>query len=234
MAIAVTTGFEPGVHGFHFRNRFRGDDIVAAILPGSAAAVLRGDNGFWNGWGLCGGMSWGALDRFLGGEPVPDGSASPDPDGELFQELVHRQLDSFRGLDMISRCLDWQSRAERRRWWDPRDTTWRMTLHHWPILKWHIDAGRPASLTLIRTQTNPSDNHQVLATAYCEDSRGIGRVALYDPNHPDQTPTIALRLVGPDAGRCAQSTGERLRGFFVWRHTAPPQRSVSAAPSGVA
>jgi hypothetical protein len=223
MAIIVTTGFDPAVHGFHFRNRFSGSDVLGAVNVGlgKAAVTLSENADFWQGWGLCGGMSWAALDRFLAGEQVPARKKAPDPDSDLFVELVDRQLDSFRGLWLISRCADWQSRAEQHRWWDPRNTTWKMTMRQWPLIKSSIDYGMPASLTLIRTQINPSDNHQVLATGYCEDALGFAQIALYDPNHPDQSPTIALRLVGAEAGRAVQSTGEPLRGFFLWRHLAP-------------
>lgn len=225
--ISATTGFEAAEHGFHFRNSYRGDDVIAAVAPGSAAEVLVGNDDFWKGWGLCGGMSWSALDRFLAGEPIPGDNRRPSRTSQLFQELVHRQLDSFDGIHLLSRCVDWQSRADTRRWWDPRDTTWRMTTHHWPLLKQSIDAGVPASLTLIRTKTKLSKNHQVLATGYCVDAAGIGYVTLYDPNHPGETPNIRLRLDGPEAGRAEQSTGEPLRGFFVWRYR-PPQSSLAS------
>lgn len=218
MAISQTTGFDPAVHGFHFENRFSGLHIVGAfnVGLGNVAEILSENAGFWKGWGLCGGMSWMALDRFYAGDAMPAAAEIPESSTDLFSELVDRQIDSFLGVSLITRCLNWQSRSERLRWWDPRNTTWKLTMQHWPSVKASIDHGRPASLTLIRTATNPSDNHQVLGVAYCEDSSGMGQIDLYDPNHPNETPTITLRLDGPEAGRAVQSSGERLRGFFVW------------------
>jgi len=229
MAIVQTTAFDPAVHGFHFRNRFSGLDIVNSVNigVGSLAELVSENAPFWKGWGLCGGMSWMALDNFYADTPTPDLEQVPDRDSDLFHELVDRQIDSFRGVSLITWCLNWQSRSEQRPWWDPRNTTWKLTMGHWPVVKQSIDRGRPASLTLIRTRTNPSDNHQVLAVAYCEDASGMGELELYDPNHPNKRPTIAIRLTGPEAGRSAQSTGEPLRGFFTWPYVEDAPSTIS-------
>ncbi len=230
MAIVRTTGFDPTVHGLHFRNRFNGLDIVSAVSTGlgSAASVVSENADFWEGWGLCGGMSWYALDQFYADTPPPERRSAPDPDSDLFRRLVDRQIDSFRGIALITRCLRWQSKHERRPWWDPRATTWNLTLKQWLLVKQYIDAGSPASLTLIRSRIDPSVNHQVLAVGYCEDASGKAVIDLYDPNHPDDKPTLAVRLAGADAGRAAQSSGEPLRGFFVW----PYQPREQPTPAG--
>jgi hypothetical protein len=229
MAIVRTTGFDPAIHGFHFRNRFSGRDIIEAVNVGlgSLATTVANDAEFWKGWGLCGGMSWSALDRFYDDDPVPESAESPVVDSELFRHLVDRQLDSFRGAALITQCLRWQSRYERRPWWDPRNTTWRLTRRQWPKVKELIDRGHPASLTLIRSRTDASANHQVLAVGYCEDASGLASIDLYDPNHPGETPKIVLRLAGAEAGRAIQSSGEPLRGFFSWAY-GPPHEAASA------
>ena len=74
MATAAATEFDPALHGFHFRNRFSGLDIVKEINSGfgDVARNVSGSAEFWEGWGLCGGMSWHALDRFYDQEPVPE------------------------------------------------------------------------------------------------------------------------------------------------------------------
>ena len=217
IAVQRTTGFDPATHGFHFGNRYSGLDILGEVNDGlgNIAGQLSRSADFWNGWGLCGGMSWHALDLFYAKNPIPANRQAPDPESELFRELVLRQFDSFHGARLFTRCVQWQSRTDEKRWWDPRATIRQLTLKQWPAITALVDQGRPASLTLIRTTTTPWDNHQVLATAYRVED-GVARIDLYDPNHPDQIPKIILDLAGDEAGRARQTSGERLRGFFVW------------------
>jgi hypothetical protein len=234
MAIVRTTGFDPAVHGFHFRNRFSGLDIVHGINIGlgSVASLVSEDADFWDGWGLCGGMTWGALDHFYSYRPIPASRQAPEADTALLGELVDRQIDSCLGAALVTKCLRWQSRSEHNRWWDPRATTWRLTRKEWLRTKQSIDHGDPASLTLIRTQRDLSKNHQVLAVGYCEDASGKAVIDLYDPNHPDDTPKIVIRLNGPEAGRAIQTTGEPLRGFFVWPYRPDQRPNVPRAETG--
>jgi hypothetical protein len=236
MAIVRTTSFDPAVHGFHFRNRFSGLDIVHAfnVGLGSVASLVSEDADFWNGWGLCGGMTWGALDQFYSDSHIPASRQGPDADAALFGELVDRQIDSLLGIALLTKCLRWQSRSEHNRWWDPRATTWSLTMKQWFRTKQYIDLGHPASLTLIRTQRDLSKNHQVLAVAYCEDASGKAVIDLYDPNHPDDTPKILIRLNGSEAGRAMQTTGEPLRGFFVWPYQPDPRPNAPTTGAAAA
>ena len=213
------TAFDPSTHGFHFRNRFSGLDILGEIDDGlgDVAAKVSGSADVWKVWGLCGGMTWHALDRYYAKNPVPATTQIPGADSSVFRTLVFRQFDSFHGASLIKQCLRWQSRNDTRQWWDFRRTIRKLTLIEYYRVKESIDRGFPASLTLIRTTLDPSKNHQVLAVSYREDeAAGSGEIGLYDPNHPDEEPTLTTQLGGSDAGKAAQSTNERLRGFFVW------------------
>ena len=219
MPISRATSFEPSTHGFHFRNRFSGIDIVKEMSDGlgDLAEHISGSQDFWQGWGLCGGMSWHSLDRYYARNPVPAATKLPDGDSRLFRTLILRQLDSFRTGSLITQCLDWQIRNEARVWWNPRASTRRLTMKEWPKVKASINAGFPAPLCLIRTTTSLSKNHQVVAVAYGEDpEKEVAEIDLYDPNHPNREPKIRINVGGPDKGKGTQSTGERLRGFFVW------------------
>lgn len=222
MAVAEKkTAFDSAVHGFHFRNRFAGPDILDELRSGfgDLARIAPIPDTFWDRWGLCGGMAWHALDRFYARNPVPVTRVVPGADSGLFRVLVARQLDSFRGWDLVTRCLDWQTRSDEQTWWRIRRSIGHVTQKiEWPKVRQAIDAGYPASLCLLRATTNPGENHQVLAIAYRHDD-GNGRVEieLYDPNHPDGRPHIGFVLGRPQSRlEASQSSGENLRGFFAW------------------
>ena len=216
------TAFEPGVHGFRFSNSWNGADIVAELLDGfEIAPMLPVPDGFWDRWGLCGGMAWHALDCFFMRNPMPQQTTRPQRESDLFRILVARQVVSFRGLALLSECLRWQSRRDQNIWWDPRRGVGAMTQSkHWPRIRASIDAGYPASLCIIRASgaTNPTDNHQVLAIGYeYDDADRRVELDLYDPNHPNTRPQISFEI-GHPGGRISarQSSGERVRGFFLW------------------
>lgn len=229
----VDTSFDPARNGFAFTNRFPGGAVVAELISqgrlsdliglrvprafGPISDLAAGEE-FWGNFGLCGGMSWGAIDRFRRNEePGPDHTA-PGVGEDLFRELVARQADSLRGRQTLERCVLWQALPDRSPWW----MIWskgvgRVTTdQEWPKLRSSLDAGNVAGLVLVRAGgiVNPSVNHQVVATGYHLDDRGTVEVRLYDPNHPGERPKFsfdpALRSVGP-----RQSTGEPIRGFFV-------------------
>lgn len=229
----VRTEFDSRKHGYRFTNRFHGGAVVAEMTRQNRLSELTGlkvpravryltdltaGEDFWGRFGLCGGMSWTAVDRFQRGEPAPETSSIPGPGAGLFAELVARQADSMRGRDLLERCIVWQMFPDKAPWW----MFWskgvgRLTVEgEWPKLRSALDAGRPTPLVLIRAQgvTMPDRHHQVVATGYQLTDK-LAMVRLYDPNHPGSTPEIPIdfdeRKVGPH-----QSTGEIVRGFFVW------------------
>lgn len=230
----VNTGFEPTANGFGFINRFRGGRVVAELARQDRLSELLGlkvpravrqltdlaaGEEFWGTFGLCGGMSWTALDRFMKNDRPRTDSSIPEPGQELFRELVTRQADSMKGRKLMERCVVWQMLPDRTPWWMfwSKGVGRLTTQQEWPELRAALDAGTPAGLALIRTQgiSNPSRHHQVVAIGYEVADEGDVEIHLYDPNHPGVRPTISIdpgrQSVGP-----LQSTGERVRGFFVW------------------
>jgi hypothetical protein len=234
--VKVVTGFDPAVHGFRFTNRFHGSAVLSQLgrtgrlgevtglgVPRivQQALGLIGGTRFWDGFGLCGGMSWLALDRFDAGDTPEEEAEPPTPGTALFERLVARQADSLAGTDLVVRCLGAQVLHDHDRWW----LFWRDSLGalteklELPRLLSGLDAGRPESVCLIRTSgaSDPGANHQVVATGY--EDLGDGRVtlSLYDPNHPRAAPTITLST-GQPGHRIVpvQSSGETVRGLFVW------------------
>jgi hypothetical protein len=204
--ISVRTDFIPEVHGFHFINSFP----VSADLLGM-------DLGSWN-MGFCGGMCSGALYRFLQGMTVPEGAVVPIEGSALHSELMRRQIKAM-SPRMLPKMFEWQgspdsSRLRRKQGIGER------TREGWPDLRGALEEGKPTILVLIRVSgllSNPTDNHQVLATGYDYDPLTMDLVVyVYDPNKPDRTQTVRLNLGLPE-GRLdlVDSASPKTRGFFV-------------------
>lgn len=236
----VKTTFDPAVHGFRFRNQFQGGQVVSELsaqgrldeqigvnLPSPAVEVLSqvSGAGFWGTFGLCGGMTWGALDHFLAGTPVPTQSTIPGQGTELFSRLVGRQADSLGETELIRRILTWQLLPDSGQWWRFwLDNVGKLVEHReWPQLRASLDAGHPQSLCIVRARSvgEIAKNHQVVATGYEIGPGGGVKIDLYDPNHPGMSPRVGFDPGGPSNRiNARQSTGEPVRGFFVWPHRA--------------
>ncbi len=200
----VITSFTPVNHGFQFTNYFQYHFPIKYPLP--FAGNLDLDRIVF---GLCGGMCFAALDFYLAGKTPPDYSQPDEIDKNLFTYLCDRQLDSLK-ITVLLKILDWMLAED-------KDVAGRMLRYEIPKVRRSIDKGQPVVLCLIRVQgvLNVTQNHQVLATGYEISADGqVMTLTVYDPNHPGEQPTIAVRL-DRDEFKIVQSTGEALRGFFV-------------------
>lgn len=222
------TGFDPAVHGFHFRNRFSGSDVIDELVATRRLDELAGVDlpvglenlvgrlrsaEFWGAFGLCGGMSWAALDLFAANQLPPVESSVPKRHTELFKMLVSRQADSMRQGRLTARCLRYQITPVVSSFWRP----WRVSLGEitevgeWPRVRTSIDSGVPVPVCLVRVRglSNPDRHHQVLMTRYRLDSANRLTIGFYDPNHPGKFPEIGAQLGAKhhDLGM-VQSTGE--------------------------
>ena len=236
----VTTTFDPAVHGFRFRNQFQGGQVVSELsaqgrlaeqigvslpFPTDEVLSLVSGAGFWGTFGLCGGMSWAALDLYLAGTAVPTQSTIPGQGTELFSRLVGRQADSLGRSELLRRVLTWQLLPDSGQWWRFwLDNAGKLVEHReWPQLRGSLDDGHPQSLCLIRSRGvgGIANNHQVVAIGYEIAAGGRVKIDLYDPNHPGMSPVVAFEPGGPSNRiNARQSTGEPVRGFFVWPHKA--------------
>ena len=237
----VKTGFDPVIHGFRFKNKFLGghvlselaaqgrlDEQVGISLPAPIKDVvaLTSGSSFWGTFGLCGGMSWAALDLYGSGQPVPAGSAPPESGTELFKTLVRRQADSLARTALFQKVVTWQLLPDSTQWWRFwLDNVGKLVEEReWPQLRSALEGGRPQSICLIRSRGvgGFANNHQVIATGYEVGPGGRVNVDLYDPNHPGFVPKLSFQ---PGAGSnridARQSSGEPVRGFFVWPHRPP-------------
>ena len=190
----VRTRFDPAVHGWRFPNSF-------------------------TRFGVCGGMCFRALDLFHAGAPIPDDDRGPGRMTALFRTLTLRQWQSVLTPRTLWKIAKWQMLADEDGE-DGKPEVGARTEDEWATAKRELDAGRPVVLCLIRTRgvRNPTVNHQVVAFGY-EHDPATGRVVIYiyDPNWPGNDKVTLTLYLGQPRHRldASQSTGERLRGFFV-------------------
>jgi hypothetical protein len=209
----AASAFDARRHGFRFVNAFAGDVLVDVPLVGQ---VDLGDAAY----GLCGGMTWAALDGFAAGAEAPagggaDGSEPPESGTKLRSYLYGRQVDSLEADDayLVRTLLAWS--------WRPVKSSLLWTgLLELSIEEFEeriapsLDAGRPVALCLVRSDVRdyvPSgeslgaegflENHQVLAIGYrrCAATAGMGEhwgIDVYDPNAPRSVCTLHFSAEG--------------------------------------
>ena len=222
---AVMTSFNPAVHGFHFTNSF--NTRVTLRFPGFTRTINLGNFHY----GLCGGMSYSALDYFLAGRPIPPDTAEPPLGTALRQYIFRRQLDTFTPGTLAKFATDpFRSTT---------DLTHRSRTAFNDVIRRTLDRGRPVPLGLIKTKGFDNllvGNHQVLAIGYSTRPiiiktktcfLGICRtttrrdnepiIAIYDPNFPGTTKFIQTNHnveTDDQAGRSPVSGSSRVRGYF--------------------
>ncbi|MGW7530371.1 hypothetical protein [Streptomyces sp. NPDC054783] len=199
-------------------------DRLLDELGGDAASAL-GIAQVDDGWlpitqartGMCGGMTFGAMDYFAAGKLPPAQTTSPDSEVDpLFQFIRGRLLDSFDITGSGNRWLGYSSPhypngdegfiqvaglARGRAWVTYRD--------EWPRIRDDIYAGRLSPIGLIQTDSlNIGKNHQVLAYAY-QQSGQVVQLWVYDNNYPreddmhlqfditDTTGEVHVQRLGP-------------------------------------
>ena len=205
MGSAAVPDFLPSRHGFHFANRW---PSTPAFWWGAGLVRLGlGDAGR----GLCGGMAFAVRDRFEAGTAPPVDAAPPAAGTPLFDEIAHRQLDSFDRLIVVPFRF-WQMSAL------APDERLRASSAAWPAIRSEIDAGRLAMIGLVRAVGwNPlatGMGHQVAGYRYSESASGIA-IGIYDPNHPDRDDVeLTIERDSDGAVGLTQSTGEPLLGIL--------------------
>ncbi len=202
------TDFLPSEHGLSFANDFPPQPLLTVHLP-ILGTVDVGDASR----GLCGGMTFTALDYFLAGRLPPRLAAVPEHDSPLNQYIRRRQIDSVGSLKALFRCYLWTIRqhglVER-------------TRKQLPLLLEQL-ARRPVPLMLIRACSwRPDDagnNHQALAHAARFDGDSVV-LSIYDPDLPDDDDVRIV--IGPDK---IEHSRYPVRGLYVSDYIArePPR-----------
>jgi hypothetical protein len=202
----IQTNFDPLKHGFRFPNNFELDLLLRVQLP-IIKKTKYGDLIY----GLCGGMCFSALDYFYEKKQIPHYFDIGEINYKFFSYLWKRQMDSLQGKTLI-KMVKWMAYAD--------STLARLiTKQESVTLRSRIDNKEPVVMVLLRVAgfSNPTLNHQVIATAYEFDPVHQDlTIYLYDPNHPGKIPTLSMNLSKPSQGiNIQQSSREKVRGFYV-------------------
>ncbi len=233
----------------------QGFDFVNQFTNGQLSVTIGGHNlDFVHTYGLCGGMTYAALDTFLAGNgtTTPAGSqasssgpglAVPPESGPVFDYLYARQQnslesDNFSALrEMLHMMLVDPYESERER----------ETSHYFGAITASIAAGQPVPLMLVEALSlgQVFENHQVLATGYFYRGGPAGQLVLqvYDPNFPGRFMYLNTHNTYGDMAEYPSEietydatgneySGVHFYGFFTtpYSYVAPPW--AHAAPTG--
>ena len=219
--------FLPSRHGFAFDNRWPSQPAV--VLP-----TLFGDIRVGNATaGLCGGMTFAALDYWRAGSAAP--AERPTAGDPLYRYIVDRLIDSWHVPAGVAQYYQWMNLPDGdtvftlfgRRVVTERGLAWRTIRIQWPQIKKDIDRGLPVPIGVVTVASSrPQDlalNHQVLAFGYGT-VEGRVTVRMYDPNRGRRDDVF----IGFDTGTPAKPTAfehnlglsrRRVRGFFRAAYT---------------
>jgi len=225
----MLTAFEPDVHGFHFPNSFS-----TTLLPSWGWGPLRTPQIALGG--LCGGMTFAALDYYFAGWPVPTHSPDdypppgvPPATSRLRDAIFRRHLNSV-GLEPSASGIPVPGQSLRVKPADlhnllayPRlrvasTSTLRTTLAtELSRAAEALGAGRPIPIGLV-SPGNMFSSHQVVAVGL--DAGGAtSTLYLYDCRSPGVTATLTVTPSPPSCVLDAPGDPpESWRAFFVERY----------------
>ncbi len=168
------TKFIPKKHAFDFVNDFKNQVKALGFIK------METD-------GLCGGMSYAALDYYFANMRRPN--AHP----ELNKYLIKRQLDSFTMKDSW-KFFQWTRKSN--------STISPKTLkNEIPKIKRNINKGKPVVIGLIgakRIRDIGKDNHQVVCYGYGKNKNGHTELYVYDPNCPPTDSFSGEIVISPE------------------------------------
>jgi hypothetical protein len=202
---ALVNRFDPAKNGFNFVNDFKNDFI-------SALSITTG--------GLCGGMSYTALDYYFAHASVPRQDFRPANGTPLQSYLYNRQVESIKSnLDKWTE-LGFNPGGAR----DSEFFNWGLQASNGgrlEELRSFLDNGTPVPLGL--QGDGNTGTHQVVAIGY-DMGRYKGdlgafesdlKIFIYDPNHPNQTMTLVPDPANHIYHYQSGGSGETWRTYFV-------------------
>lgn len=200
--------FIPSVHGFPFGNVFPDAPVVTIHVP------LFGDVGVGNAaGGLCGGMTFVALDDYLAGVPVSrESSEPPAPGSPVFKRITARLIESWDAPWGILKYWGGQVASD--------EVLRERNGAEWAAIQSRLlrTAGAAVTLGLVRAHShNPADlghHHQVLGCKFLAPDR----LQIYDPNFP-QNDGVVISIA--EDGSVHHSIDGPFRGVFETKYTTP-------------
>lgn len=216
----LTSSFLPSVHGMPFPNTWE-TVFLDVELPGRPLKIaLRG---------VCGGMSFLALDLHRAGRNAPEGptDAPPEKGSPLRRYVWRRQVDSLaEGLGQNLRSFAKLSYTPRTGAIGSATLTRKRELGNVLV---SLVAGRPVPLGLIASEPLKGIglNHQVVAYAATTGADGL-TVRIYDPNlsgRDDVTLFVTWQGDEPVVERRGDKPHAEWRALFVERY-APKEPTI--------
>lgn len=219
--------FLPSQNGWKFVNAFSGCFLPFAI---PALGFLGNPTSIY---GLCGGMSAGALDMFLANRTIPLTTSTPKNGSPIQRYLYQRQIDSFGSFGaVVLRFFEWMGLPDG----GPQGTqkiTWdEFTKNIQPRLDKSIPA--PIAIQYVKwADTNDVfQNHQVLAYRYETGPDDNITIFVFDPNYPNrddiriETRKVDLGggLTGLTSVQRIGTNSKKMYGFFemAYQPVLPP------------
>lgn len=205
-APAVMTKFNPSVHGFKFTNSFTNIFISGVD---------------WTTGGLCGGMSYAALDYYKFGKQIPQQSYMPAEGMPLQSYLYNRQVTSI--IVNVDRWAELGFNPDGIR--NREFFNWGLQTGSGQLgrLMSYIDRGEPVVIGLSSCGSGCKGDHQVLAIGY-----QLGRykgdlgadiadltIFVCDPNHPQAIMKLKPNNAGAYFSYPSESDNPRWRTYFV-------------------
>jgi hypothetical protein len=225
----MRTPFEPDVHGFHFSNSFS-----TTVLPSWGWGPVRTPKVALGG--LCGGMSFAALDYYFASWPIPThrpddypASGVPPSTSHLRDEIFRRHLNSV-GFEPSANGIPVPGQSLRVKSADPHNLLTYPQLRVAPSSRLRatlaaelsratdaLAAGRPVPLGLV-SPGNLFRSHQVVAIGR-DAGEPTSTLYLYDCRSPGVTATLVVTPAQPSCVLEAPGDeSEPWRAFFVERY----------------
>jgi hypothetical protein len=200
------------------------------IVDSITQAIEKSDNGVY---GLCGGMTFAALDYWHKQWVVPQGNGPADqpqrttPEGKVLRDYIwHRLIKSV--LDNALTFLKWMGMVHTQ---DGEKWLVEQTSQHLAAIRETITGGRPVPIGLIGNTSNPFHNHQVLCYGFKDEQDGTMSLLIYDNNRPNTESIIRLDARGPKLKIIHDDTFQADRGplcglFYEAYTPAEPPKTV--------